>query len=54
LAQVLPVLAVFATSEVADNLAYVFESVSLQSVVVTDIGERLTEFALLCKAPPDA
>jgi hypothetical protein len=54
LAQVLPVFAVFDSAEVADNLAYVFESVSLQSVVVTDIGERLTEFALLCKAPPDA
>jgi hypothetical protein len=54
LAQVLPVLAVFDTAEAADNLAYVFESASLQPVVVTDVRERLTELALWSKAPPDA
>jgi hypothetical protein len=45
LAQVLPVLAVFDSAEVSDNLAYVFESVGIQPVVVTEIGERLTKLA---------
>jgi hypothetical protein len=43
LAQVLPVLAVFPSADVANSLAYVFESVPLQQVVVTQIGERLME-----------
>jgi hypothetical protein len=47
LAQVLPVLAVFDSAEVAGNLAYVFEPVGFQPVVVTDIGERLTGLASL-------
>jgi hypothetical protein len=50
LAQVLPVLAVFDSAGVADNLAYVFESFSLQPVVVTDIRERLAELASLAAA----
>jgi hypothetical protein len=47
LAQMLPVIAVFASADVTNSLAYVFESVGLQQTVVTQIGARLMELASL-------